>query len=172
MADGAMLTTEIDDKLVKKAFNALSKALAGNTTPVMAAIGTALVRNVHDRFAAAVDPSGMAWAPLNPGYAAGKKGPGILREGHIRSGLMGSITFVASPGTVEVGTNKPYAAAHQFGVTIKPVHGTHLRFMIGGKPVYARSVTIPARPYLGISAEDERTIAETVTDALDRATKP
>lgn len=169
---GVTLETSVDDKLVLRAFRALSNALSGNTTPVMEAIGRKLVDNVHDRFAAAVDPSGGAWAPLDPGYAASKKGAGILRESGMRGGLMGSITFVASPGTVEVGTNKPYAAAHQFGATIKPVHGTHLRFMIGGKPVYARSVTIPERPYLGISAEDERTIAEAVIDALDRAIKP
>lgn len=166
---GVTLETSIDDKLVLKAFKALQKAQQ-NTTPVMEAIGKKLVVNVHDRFDAAVDPRGKPWAPLNPGYAAGKKGAGILRESGMRGGLMGSITFVAGPDTVEVGTNKPYGAVHQFGATIVPVRGTHLRFVIGGKPVYARSVTIPARPYLGIGPEDERVIAETVTDALDRAT--
>lgn len=169
---GVTLETSIDDKQVLKAFASLSKALHGNTTPVMRAIGVGLVRNVHDRFEAAVDPQGQPWQKLNPAYAAAKRGPGILRESGMRGGLMGSITFAASPDTVEVGTNKIYAAVHQFGVTITPVKASHLVFRIGDQVVKAKSVTVPARPYLGISAEDERTIAETVTDALDRATKP
>lgn len=169
---GVTLEVSIDDKLVLKAFTALSKKLSGDTTPVMRAIGFGLVQNVHDRFEAAVDPQGQPWEPLNPSYAAAKRGPGILREAGMRGGLMGSITFSAGPDAVEVGTNKIYAAVHQFGATIVPVKASHLVFRIGNQVVKAKSVTIPARPFLGISAEDERTIAETVTDALDRATKP
>lgn len=169
---GVTLETSIDDKQVLKAFTALSRVLSGNTTPIMRAIGVGLVRNVHDRFEAAVDPQGQPWKPLNPAYAAAKRGPGILRERAMRGGLMGSITFNAGPDTLELGTNKIYAAAHQFGVVITPVKASHLVFRIGNQVIKARSVTIPARPFLGISAEDERTIAEGVTDALDRATRP
>jgi phage gpG-like protein len=35
--------------------------------------------------------------------------------------------------------------------------------------VIRKSVTIPARPYLGISSADETTITETLVDGLDRA---
>jgi len=82
---------------------------------------------------------------------------------------MGSITHRASQDSVEVGTNKIHAAVHQFGATIVPTQAEHLRFMLGGRLVKADSVTIPARPYVGVSAEDGRMIEETVVDALDRA---
>ncbi len=166
---GVTLETSIEDQIVLKAFQALQKALQ-NTTPVMRAIGTGLVRNVHDRFEAAVDPDGNPWAPLHPAYAPLKRGPGILREAGMRGGLMGSITFLASPDAVEVGTNKIHARVHQEGATIVPVKASHLVFRLASGVVKAKSVTIPARPYLGIGPEDERVIAETVTDALDRAT--
>lgn len=171
MAGVTLETSIVDDKLVLKAFKALQKALQ-NTTPVMRAIGVGLVRNVHDRFEAAVDPWGNPWAALHPAYAPLKRGPGILREAGMRGGLMGSITFAAGPDSVEVGTNKIYARVHQLGATIVPVQASHLVFRLAGGVVRAKSVTIPARPYLGIGPEDERVIAETVTDALDRATKP
>lgn len=164
---GATLETTIDDKLVLKAFGALRRAM-GDTTPVMRAIGVGLVEGTHQRFESATDPQGQPWAALNPDYAPTKRGPGILRESAMRGGLMGSITFRASPGSVEVGTNKIYAAVHQFGATIQPREASHLVFRLASGVVHARSVTIPARPFLGISKADEATIAETVTDALDR----
>ncbi|MCX5497318.1 phage virion morphogenesis protein [Kaistia dalseonensis] len=165
---GVSLSTTIDDREARRAFGALQRLMA-DTTPIMAAIGTGLVRNVHDRFMDADDPDGNAWAPLNPGYAAIKRGPGILRASGMRGGLMGSITQKANRDSVEVGSNKIYAAVHQLGATIEAKNATHLRFEMAGGLVAVKSVTIPARPYLGIGPADERTINETLVDALDRA---
>ncbi len=49
----------------------------------------------------------------------------------------------------EVGSNLVYAAIHEFGGIIRPrnVSG-RLVFEIDGELVFAREVTIPARPYL------------------------
>lgn len=80
----------------------------------------------------------------------------------MRGGLQGSITFRTGPDQVAVGTNKVYGAVHQFGATIRP-KGRALVFNLGGRKVFARSVTIPARPYLGFGAEDR----QAVLDALD-----
>lgn len=165
---GITLETKVIGTAAIRAFRQLAGVMS-DTTPIMRVIGVGLVEGTHTRFDKGVDPDGAAWAPLNPVYAAGKKGPGILRESAMRGGLMGSITFLASADTVLVGTNKIYAAVHQFGATIVPTKASHLRFWMGGQLVEALSVTIPARPFIGVSADDALMIEETVVDALDRA---
>ena len=42
----------------------------------------------------------------------------------------------------------PYSLVHEFGATIYPKKAKALRFVIDGKVIFARSVTIPARPYM------------------------
>lgn len=168
---GATLETTVVSQAAQLAFKKL-RLLMTDTTPVMRAIGVALVEEVHTRFERAVDPQGNPWKPLLPDYAAMKRGPGILRESAMRGGLMGSITFKANHESVEVGTNKIYAAVHQFGATIRPVHAPFLVFRLASGVVHADSVTIPARPFLGIGPSDERAIFEVLDDAVDRAVGP
>ena len=167
---GSSITYTIQDEQVRRAFNQLSWTVK-NTLPIMNAVGTALVEGTHQRFENGTGPDGAAWAPLNPGYAAGKRGPGILRESGNRGGLMGSITRRASKDSVEVGTNKVYAAIHQFGGTISSKSGGYLSFAIGGQFVRVRSVTIPARPFIGISEDDVKNVSEVIEGALIRATR-
>ncbi|ANH04610.1 phage virion morphogenesis protein [Shinella sp. HZN7] len=136
-----------------------------NTTPVMAAIGTGLVGSTHMRFVTQTDPDGAAWRALNTDYAATKRNTRILTEsGRLRD----SINSRAGATEVRVGTNVIYAAIHQFGGTIKPKSASHLRFFIGDTLVTVASVTLPPRPFLGISSDDETMIAETIFDFLDR----
>ncbi|MDI4664706.1 phage virion morphogenesis protein [Xanthobacter autotrophicus] len=166
---GVTLQTTIADSAARAYFTALATVM-DDTTPVMRAIGVGLVEGTHTRFEHAVSPDGQPWAPLLPAYAAIKKGPGILRESAMRGGLMGSITFRAGRAEVEVGTNKIYAAVHQFGATIEPKNWPWLVFRLASGMVFVGSVTIPARPYIGISRDDEQMILETIIDALDRRT--
>lgn len=137
--------------------------------PLLRAIGTGLVEVTRDRFASGTDPQGQPWAPLNPLYAATKRGPGILRESAMRGGLMASVTFDTAPGQLRVGTNKIYAGVHQFGGTILPKAKRALAFRIGGEFIVARSVTIPARPFLGIGPEDEDMILDVTEGVIERA---
>jgi phage gpG-like protein len=67
---------------------------------------------------------------------------------------------VSGGDTVEIGTNYgrlpsggSVAAVHQFGATIRPRRGRHLIFTPRGftHPIFARQVTIPARPFLPMS---------------------
>lgn len=146
------------------------EATVADATPVMKAIGTGLRDNVFGRFLEEKAPDGSSWVALNPNYKADKRGPGILRESHIRGGLMGSFGVQETSRSVEVGTNKPYALIHQVGGTITPKNGDRLVFTIGGETIFATEVTIPARPYLGIGPEDEDTILDVIEGALDRAT--
>ena len=128
------------------------------------AIGVALVEETQKRFDQGVDVWGTRWQPLQPAYAAIKRGPGILRASLM---LPRSITFAVSGSTISVGSNRVYAAVHQFGATIRPVRAKALAFQLGGVGpkggrgwVHARSVTIPARPYLGFGPHDERAALE------------
>jgi phage virion morphogenesis protein len=132
-------------------------------------IGIALVKSTRRRFATETDPQGRPWARLNPEYAKGKRGSKILQEQGMRGGLLGSITYEASETRVVVGTNKIYAAAQHFGATIFPRTADALVFRLNGRLVRAQKVTIPARPYLGISESDRSTIAQVVEDHISGA---
>ena len=146
-------------------------ASSRDPTPLLRAIGTGLLRNTQDRFEAETAPDGSAWAPLNAWYLTFKRGPGILRGAAMRGGLQGSLVMDVEAGAIRIGSNKIYAAVHQFGATIEPKNPQGrlaIRDYKGNLQGIARSVTIPARPYLGLSRRDEETILETTEDHLDR----
>ncbi len=108
--------------------------------PLLDAIGAMVLAQTEERIASEkTDPQGGAWAPLSPAYAARKRsGGGILElEGDLRD----SLTFLVSGQSVEVGSNLVYAATHQFG---------------------RDEANIPARPFLGLSAENEEEINELI----------
>lgn len=69
--------------------------------------------------------------------------------------LMGSITSDYTNDTAVVGTNEPYAAIHQFG----------------GKAGRGRKTTIPARPFLKLTPEDESYIMEDIQAYFQRLIK-
>lgn len=79
-------------------------------------------------------PDGTPWADWSSDYAA-TRGPGhslLEAEGY----LANSIAFDVSGAQIEVGTNRVYGAIHQFG----------------GAEV---GRAIPARPFLGVSNDNE-----------------
>jgi phage gpG-like protein len=53
------------------------------------------------------------------------------------------------------------ARVHQFGAVIKPVNARALKFSIGRQTLYRKKVTIPARPYLGVSVANARALEAT-----------
>ena len=128
--------------------------------PLLRQIGVVLRQTTQDRFNSGTDPEGNPWKPLLPAYAAIKRGPSILVGSGMAGGLQGSITFDTGPDYVAVGSNRIYAAVHQFGAVIVPVKAKALRFRLAGGFVIAQRVTIPARPYLGVAPADEIEIAE------------
>lgn len=164
---GATIHVTLQDTGIRRAL-AAAHASGRDMAPLMRAIGAGLADNTRDRFNAEQDPAGNAWKPLRDFYAPLKKGPGILRESGMRDGLQGSITFEANADEVSVGSNKIYAGVHQFGAVIRPVRAKALVFPTAFGLVRARQVTIPARPYLGISAADEETILDAAEVMLDR----
>lgn len=101
-------------------------------------------------------PDGSAWkenwAKTSTLYASGA--------------LSRSIDYEASPDSVLVGSGLVYARIHQEGGKIVPKTAKALAFMMGNQFKLVQSVTMPARPYLGLSADNESEIIETTEDWL------
>lgn len=175
---GVMLTATVEDEATKVYFQIAQRM--GKGKELMAAIGQSLVSSTVRRFAAQAGPDGKPWARLSKSTLK-KRGPNakaLLASGRLRS----SITFAASASQVEVGTNLIYARIQQLGGTTQMAERTTTIFrstkdLAKGKSrfvkksksdfatdhvVPAHSVTIPARPYLGVSKSDEQTINATV----------
>lgn len=138
-----------------RAFNELL-ARAEPTEPMMDEIGSMLVASTQARFESGRGPGGEPWKDTHRG------GQILTDSGRLRD----SITHQASGAEVRVGSNVIYAAVHQFGATIKPKSARALAFNIGSQLIFARQVTIPARPYLGVDAGDEAEIGAIVEDYL------
>ncbi len=170
---GAQITVALQGDSIAMGLRALRK-LGAEPAPMMRAIGAALVETTHRRFESGTDPQGARWQPWSRGYAAITTSRSILRGQSGNSGLMGSITFAAEGNSVRVGSNKVYAAVHQFGATIVPKNKRALFFFMGGAKgvafgVHAKKVTIPARPYLGFGPADRAAVHEIVLAELRHA---
>ena len=143
---GASVRVRVDDKRVREALDRLVRA-GGNMEDALADIGEHLIRSHRDRFARGVDPEGRAWQPLKPGSRARKRknADKVLIESGM---LMESLHYNVAPDRLEFGTDRIYGATHQFG-----------------RP----EANIPARPFLGISREDEAEILNIIEDRILRA---
>lgn len=104
-------------------------------------------------------PEGAAWKPA-------RDNPNTL----VRSGrLAGSIDYRVEGDGVRVGSMiaaPPYPAVHQRGAVIRPRKARVLRFVAGGRVFFRRSVTVPARPWLGVSAENRRELRDEIKAAV------
>lgn len=108
-------------------------------------------------------PSGAAWPPNRAGTPILYRSGALARS--IDYAVSGETAIVGAPAEPQAG--KPYAAIHQYGGTITPKKAKRLVFRAGNRTIFARKVTIPARPYLGLSAEN----AEDVLDQVGRFLK-
>ena len=147
---------------------ALGKATGklGNTQALMESVGDALVSCTMKRFDEKKDPKGKPWKPSR--RAIEKGGETLTNKGRLRD----SIDYAATPDKVMVGSNLAYARIHQKGGEIKPKKAKKLVFKDSdGKTVAVDAVTIPARPYLGVSKEDMEEVKSTMADFLAGAFK-
>lgn len=104
-------------------------------------------------------PDGEPWKPNIEGTSI------LFREGY----LLGSFHYVADANEVRIGSGLVYAAIHQFGGTIVPKKAKTLAFTLKGKTVFATRVAMPARPYLGVNAENAAEIERSIIGTLGRA---
>lgn len=96
-------------------------------------------------------PSGVAWKPNLEGTAI------LTRSGrHLHDAVAGRTA--GADAIVEA--HWQHAWVHQQGLTIRPKAKKRLAFTVRGRKVLARKVTIPARPFIGLSKANEEEIVE------------
>lgn len=157
------ITIRLDTLRVSEVLTRLA-AGARNPAPLYKAIGEDLVQSTRERFATSTAPDGSRWAPntqatflahlarfsgtarkdgrlsaKGSGVVMGKKP--LVGESHQ---LATQIYYNITAGGLEVGSPMEYAAMQQFGG--KKAEFPHLWG------------DIPARPFLGLSRQDEDTI--------------
>jgi phage gpG-like protein len=103
-------------------------------------------------------------APDGTPWVKNTEGTSILRKSGRH--LLDSIAFNVSGKTTEWGASWEFAHVHQNGAVILPKTKKALSFMIGGKRVSAKKVTIPARPFVGLSPANGNEIEGLVSDFL------
>ena len=121
----AGVTLTLQSAEVERALDILRRHLV-NTHPLMAELGEIVLSQAQDSFENQATPDGTPWEPSQRALATG--GQTLVDSGQ----LLASLGVAVLPEAVEVGSNKLYAAIHQFG----------------GKAGRGRAVDIPARPYL------------------------
>jgi len=150
------INVEIRDEGVKTLLTNIRTRL-DNLRPAMVIIGEIVQASVIRNFEEGGRPA--KWDPSGRARATGGK---TLVDKGIGGGLEGSISYRASTNSVAIGTNKKYAAIHQFGGKtaahiIRPKNKAALFWPGAGHPL--KSVNhpgsrIPARPYLMVQDKD------------------
>ena len=137
---GATVTLEIRDQAVVAALDKLAQA---DLEPLLEVLREHLLVIHDDHWTEQQAPDGTPWAPLSPKYAARKAkarpGRGILIYDELLRLLASSI----EGDTVVIGTNRVYGATQQFGDPYR---------------------NIPARPFLGVSDQDEADLLGIIQD--------
>ena len=100
-------------------------------------------------------PDGTPWKPNTAGTSI------LVDSGQH---LLYSIAWTASAEEATWGATWEHAHVHQDGMTIVPKESDRLVFQLGGRTVFAKEVTIPARPFVGLSEDNRREILDVVTD--------
>ncbi len=140
-------------------------------------IGMSLVTSTQRRFEEQHGPDGNPWPPS---LRAKRTGGKTLIDS---ARLLRSVTYIASERGVEVGSNAVYAAIHQLGGVIQQAARTAVlhfktnkrsgrsRFAKPSKAdrarkaeIGARTIVMPARPFLGLDDDDNREIVKIAED--------
>lgn len=161
MSSGIRLSGDFR-KLVRK----LKKLSDVDYRGINMALGETLRTSTIQRFKDEEDPEGKPWIPSI--RAQEENGKTLTKSGRLRR----SIKTKADSSGFAVGTNRISARTHQLGDegrVIRARKAKGLRFRVGGKWFTKKKVivTIPARPYLGISDDDMRNIVEMLEGVME-----
>lgn len=138
---GASVDIKIDDQQLQSFFTRLLQQ-TDDMTDIFADIGEQQLESTAQRYQDQEAPDGTKWAYLLESTLENKERNDIL----IDSGdMMGTYTYDASPDSLIFGSNRIYAATHQFGDEDRG---------------------IVARPHIGISAGDEQSISDLLVQSL------
>ena len=147
---------------------------SADLTGLMADIGEALLESTQERFTTGIAPDGTAWAPLRDGSG---RTP-LLDTGTMRDQIYPS----HGQDWVELTATAKQAGWHQEGTDpyeIRPKNGKALAFgprvsnvktrKEGAAHVVAKvnHPGLPARPFMGLSADDEQAIDALAVAWLD-----
>ena len=145
---------------------ALARARAGlaDLTRLNISIGEAVVRSTKRRFQEGVAPDGTRWRAKSPATLAA-----YLRRGHgsrprpligVSEQLSREVLSFPTRDQVEIGSARPYSAVMQEGAAKGAFGSTRT-----GRPIPWGD--IPARPWLGLSSDDERMIVLLADEFLE-----
>lgn len=158
-----VINAVVDDRQIQTVLRRLNE-LSHDLTPVFNDIGEYLKLSHRLRFDNGEAPDGTKWkanSAITPKYGINKPLHGKtlnLRDGMVYHASRDSLLFGPSQAT------KDYALIHQFGGIIKPKNAKALMFQTASGGFRAlKQVTIPARPYLGLSETDHRMILRKLT---------
>lgn len=145
---GAQIELTLDG--IAEAEAALGRLATTDLEALAYTVGELIESSTGERIATEkTSPEGEPWADWSPAHAATRQPRHslLVQDNH----LLTSVQNLTQGTTVRVGSNMIYAAIHQFG----------------GKAGRGRKVTIPARPYMGLSDQDRDDIEMLVLDTLE-----
>lgn len=135
------------------------------THGVLNSIAEGLRTSTVERFTEEKSPEGKPW---KTSIRAREEGGKTLTQ---TTQLKTSIRTEVSDSGLAVGTNDIRAATHQYGDerTIRAKNKKHLTFKVGGqwRKVASVRVSIPPRPFLGVSESDEQDIKDTLEEIFE-----
>ncbi|SON55814.1 phage virion morphogenesis protein [Hartmannibacter diazotrophicus] len=157
---GIQITVDLRD--LDDAIKGLRAFLDVDREELLTTIGSAGVDQTQHRINdEKTAPDGTPWQPNRAGT------PTLNASG---KHLLKDIAFNADADQVEWGSPWQFAHVHQEGMVIKPRYGHALKFwyVAGGNVNFAvaKQVTIPARPFLGLSNDNVDELLDIVTDAF------
>ena len=145
MAGSFVSVDVIGSSSLANALNRLMKNV-DDSSPALRDIGEHLLESTQDRMSDEVDPQGQAWEPLSVNTIEQKslssQSDKILRG---YGTLADTLNYQLNGDQLLFGSNMEYAATHQFG---------------------RDKANIPAREFLGISADDESEILDILRSHL------
>ena len=144
-----MIEIKVEDKELQKLLKKLAEK-SQNLRPLMKNIAGIMQDSVEENFEKEGRPE--KWTSLAEATIKQRKKKGywpgrILQR---RGELAASITSKYDANSAVVGTNKVYAAIHQFG----------------GDAGRGKKVKIPARPYLKLTLDNQKLISEEIKNYL------
>ena len=142
---------EVDLSLVDDTFRRLLQRVS-DLRPVLLSIGEELTESTKQRFRTQQEPDGTPWKP-NSWRTVVWKGHSIQLTGKTHQ-LQGTINYQLIGTSVEIGSPMKYAKTQQFG---EKEHHWH-ELMV--------KIDIPARPFLGLSHDDETRVLEDIRTYL------
>ncbi|MDK3072760.1 phage virion morphogenesis protein [Sedimentitalea sp. JM2-8] len=170
-----MIEIEFNTDTLTPALQRVAAAL-GDMTPVMADIGELLLASTQDRMLRGEQPDGQAFAPRSPvtleRYAAlGFSFGGPL---HLTGEMRGQLATESGSDFARIGSNAIQAVVMQFGAS----QGAFGAAIGRTRPTDKRPTSqdyffpipwgdIPARPFIGISEQDETDILAELEEWLE-----